>query len=651
MPLRILICACAMVAAAPACATETPLCRTVADFSLRDFRGREHQLSDYAESDIVVLAVLGTECPLVKLYGPRLESLQQEYADRGVTFLGINANVQDSITEIAAYARVHAISFPILKDLGNKVADQIGAVRTPEMFVLDKQRVVRYHGRVDDQWGVGYVRDEPQSHDLRNAIADLLAGRPVKTPQTEVVGCHIGRIQEPIANPTVTYCNQIARILQRRCVECHRDGEIAPFTLTDYAEVVGWAEMIEEVVRENRMPPWHADPQHGEFRNDRSLTDEERELIYQWVADGAPQGDPNQLPPPKQYVTGWQLPRQPDLVLDVSPEPFRVKAEGEIRYQWFTADPQLREDKWLAAAEILPGNRAVVHHILAFAREPGRRGFSDQEGFLVGYVPGLRARTFPQGMAKRLPAGSQLVFQVHYTPIGTEQFDQSKIGLIFADPAEITHQIRTTQAMNRGFSIPPGERNHRVDAHSSVAHVDLLLLSLMPHMHLRGKSFSYTAEFPNGSSETLLDIPAYDFNWQTAYQLSEPKKLPRGTRIRCVAHFDNSEYNLNNPDPGATVRWGDQTWDEMMIGYFDIAYPLQPAADPAAELANYKGNARTVAAGIVAKLDSNGDGAVQRSEVEKKVLPIFIAVDQDRDGIVTAEELADAIQKQRAKRN
>jgi peroxiredoxin len=624
--------------------------QAVDDFVLQDFRGKEHRLSDYRDHQLVVLAFLGAECPLAKKYGPRLQKLADEYESKGVAFLGLNANVQDAMSEMAAYARIHEIKFPLLKDVRNQVADAIGADRTPEVFLLDQDRVVRYRGRVDDQYGVGYVRSEPAQQELKIAIDELLSGKAVTVPVTQTTGCRIGRIQAPKKDATVTYSNQIARIFQKRCVECHREGEIAPFELTKYDEVVGWAPMIDEVVRERRMPPWHADPKFGKFAGDRSLSDEEQQLIHQWVADGAPQGDPKQLPEPRQYVEGWQLPREPDQVIYVSDEPFKVKAEGEVKYQWFTVDPGYKEDKWLQAAEIIPGNRAVVHHILMFSRKAGEeRRFNVRDGFLAGYVPGLRPRPLPHGMAKLIPAGSKLVFQVHYTPIGSEQSDRSKIGLIFADPAEITHQVQTTQAINLSFEIPPNAGNYEVAATSAPTAEEVLLLTLMPHMHLRGKSFRYEARYPDGATETLLNVPHFDFNWQTHYRLSEPKTLPAGTRLHCVAHYDNSEDNLNNPDPTKTVRWGDQTWEEMMIGYFDVAFPVSrdAAGKPVGRQLHNDDDPRAAAEALIETMDKDKDGKLSKNELPQRLALVFSFIDTDHDGVVSLDELTAAVRKQR----
>ncbi|MBI1904256.1 MAG: redoxin domain-containing protein [Planctomycetia bacterium] len=631
----------------------------VADFSLDDYRGKRHALADYKDSKLVVIALLGTECPLAKLYGPRLAELSKKYADQGVTVLGVNANQQDSLAEIAAYARNHKIEFPILKDAGGRVVEGLGATRTPEVFLLDEKRVVRYRGRIDDQYGVGYVRKSPQHTELSAAIDELLAGKPVSRPVTEPAGCLIGKTREPKKGAAVTYSNQVARIFQKRCVECHREGEIAPFALTEYSEAAGWAPMIAEVVREERMPPWHASPEHGHFANERRLTDEEKQTIFAWVESGAPQGDAKDLPPPRTFTTGWQLPEEPDVVVAIADKPVSVQAEGVVRYQYFRADLPFAEEKWIRAAEILPGNRAVVHHVLVFARPKNSRGGVGEgavRGFLVGYVPGLRQRPFPDGMAKRIPANSELIFQVHYTPVGSPQTDLTKIGFVFADPDKVTREVKTTSAVGRMINIPPGAENHRITSITLRPLSESLLLGFMPHMHVRGKSFHYEAWYPDGRKEVLLDVPRYDFNWQTSYRLDEPQKLPAGTRMYCVAHFDNSEKNLNNPDPTKTVRWGDQTWDEMMIGYFDIAVPRDTAPDEPVlpsdrddEAQAVQGSPREQAENIVNQFDADGDGKLTRDELSEEGKRIFDRVDQDKSGDVTVEELTKVLERARGR--
>ena len=580
---------------------ETRIGRQIENFKLRDYYGQEVALSDFEAGPLVVVAFLGTECPLVKLYTPRLELLSQQFSARGVTFVGINSNRQDPPTKIANYARKYGASFPILKDPDNRIADAFGAVRTPEVFVLDEDRKVRYWGRIDDQYSVGLSRPKATRNDLGVALDELLASKPVSQPVTEAAGCFIGRVAKVEPRGEVTFSNQIARILNRRCVECHRDGELAPFPLTTFDEVVGWAETIREVVNEGRMPPWFADPRFGHFANDASMSDKERAAINTWVENGSPQGDPAELPEPPKFVAGWGI-ETPEAVYTME-EPFTVPAEGTVPYQHFLIDPQFEEDVWITDAEARPGNSSVVHHIVLFAisgkmramaeeliarerdgekvfdveggehrgeRRDGRRGGLSQGGFgqmVAIYSPGIPPWKYPEGTAMKIRKGSLFLAQMHYTPDGTVQTDQSYVGLRFADAADVRKEIRYGLAVNPALNIPPHESNYEASARVTFRR-DTLLLNLFPHMHYRGKSFRFVADYPDGSREVLLDVPRYDFNWQLRYDLAEPKFLPKGTRLHCEASFDNSEDNLINPDPTQTVRFGLQSWEEMLVGYY-----------------------------------------------------------------------------------
>lgn len=555
--------------------------RQIENFLLRDYLGTEHQLQDFSGSRLVVVAFLGTDCPLAKLYGPRLTELAERYKARRVTFLGINSNLQDTPTEIGHYVRRHGIKFPLLKDPGNKIADQFGAERTPEVFVLDEQRVVRFWGNIDDQFGVGYARPAPTRQFLVAAIDELLSGKQVSHAESSSVGCHIGRVVRKAPIGQITYSNQVSRILQRRCVECHRDGGIAPFAMDSYAEVAGWAETMREVVADQRMPPWHANPRFGHFSNDNRMPDEERQILNQWVENGIPEGTADDLPPPQQFVDGWSLGR-PDLIVSL-PESFTVPPNGLVPYQYFTVNPGFTEGKWVRASEVRPGVRSVVHHVIVFINPPGGDPILEEKGIgfeMVGsYVPGTPPMQLEDGVARYVPAGSTFVFQMHYTPDGTEQRDQTRIGLYFADPATIRRTMQTGVAVNLDFAIPPQAAEHRVEAGHRFDH-DTEVHALTPHMHYRGKSFRFEAVYPNGSREILLDVPRFDFNWQNTYRLAKPKLLPEGTLLKCVAVFDNSENNLSNPDPSIPVKWGEQTWEEMMIGYFEGVFLNQDLALP-----------------------------------------------------------------------
>jgi peroxiredoxin len=551
----------------------SPIGKKIDDFKLRDYRGADRSLHEFADKKLTVVAFLGTECPLAKLYGPRLAELAREFEPKGVAFLGINANQQDSISAISNYAKQHGIVFPILKDVGNVVADNFGAVRTPEVFVLDAKRVVRYWGRIDDQYGIGYARPKAVRRDLATALDELLSGKAVGTSVTEAQGCFIGRVQQQTKRDTITYTKHIAPILHKHCVACHHEGEVAPFSLTNYDETIGWTETIREVVDAGRMPPWHADPKYGKFSNDRRLAPPDRQLVLDWIKNGAPQGDLKDLAKFPEPIHGWRIPK-PDVVLKL-PKPRQIPATGTIPYQYVVVETGFTEDKWVKAAEVVPGCRSVVHHVLVFVQAPdGTANEGLASHWLASAVPGDEPMLLPDGLAKKVPAGSRLLFQIHYTTNGSPQTDQTSLGLVFADPKTVKQEVSTEMVINERLRIPPNAENHREEATRNIRQ-DSYIWSYMPHTHLRGKAFKYEAIYPDGKTETLLDVPRYDFNWQNTYLLAEPKFVPKGTKLHCVTYYDNSKNNLSNPNPNTTVHWGDQTWQEMMIGYFNMTVAAQ----------------------------------------------------------------------------
>jgi peroxiredoxin/mono/diheme cytochrome c family protein len=546
------------------------------DVGLRDARGTVRRLDEWRHHKLLVVVFLGVDCPLAKRYAPRLADLLREFGPRGVGFVAVDANECDSLEAIAHFRHETGLTFPFLKDPGNRLADRLGATRTAEVFLLDERRAVRYHGRIDDQDGPGVHRLAPTRRDLAEAIGELLDGRPVSRPETCAPGCVIDRERRPADTGEVTYCRHIAPVLFRHCVSCHRPGQIGPFSLLTYRDAADWSETIGEVVRERRMPPWGADPRYGHFANDPSLTDEERRLLDAWVAQGTPRGDPTDLPPPPTFSSAWGIPG-PDLVVPI-PAPFTVPARGVVPYQYFEVDPGFREDHWVRAAEIRPGNRAVVHHCNVFLKPPGSAGIATvgmlESQCLAVAAPGTPPLRLPAGMAMRVPAGWHFLFQVHYTPAGTVQTDRTSLGLAFADPAQVKREAALRILTAPDLCIPPHDANYRVER-SQRFDQDVLLLALFPHMHLRGKAFRYEALYPDGRTETLLEVPRYDFNWQLRYELAEPKRLPAGTTLRCTAWYDNSAANPSNPDPEATVREGEQIWDEMFRAHFEVA----PAAE------------------------------------------------------------------------
>jgi len=371
-----------------------------------------------------------------------------------------------------------------------------------------------------------------------------------------------------------TFTKDVAPILFNRCIECHRAGEIAPMSLLTYQEVRPWAKSIRQRVVERSMPPWSADPHYGKFSNDASLSQKEIETIVSWVDAGAPKGDDKDMPTTPKFVQGWTI-GKPDVVLAMQEE-YSIPADGTVPYLYFTIPTGFKEDKWVQAMEIRPGNRGVVHHVIAFVQEAGasgRRGGAAGEaqqgrGQLGGITPNKTGVVYSPGTARLIKAGSSIVFQMHYTTNGEATKDRTSIGLIFTREPP-TRTLVTGNALNARFVIPPGAAGHEVKS-STTFKEDVHLTSFMPHMHFRGKDFTYTAVYPDGNSEVLLSVPKYDFNWQLTYVLEKPLALPKGTRLDCVAHFDNSTANKFNPDPTKEVRWGDQTWEEMMIGWFSF---------------------------------------------------------------------------------
>jgi len=385
----------------------------------------------------------------------------------------------------------------------------------------------------------------------------------------------------PSATPT--FSKEVARILQAKCQDCHRPGEAAPMSLITYQEARPWAKSIRQAVLTKKMPPWFADPHYGKFANDRSLSQAEIDTLVAWVDAGAPEGNPQDVPAPRKFVEGWAH-GKPDLVLEV-PTAFSVPSTGVVPYQWVIVPTHLTEDKWVMSTEVRPGDRSVIHHVISTVREPsdqwmrdkkpgeyftapGKTGDADRSGRFTGgfatYVPGWVDRPPDPHYATFLKAGSDIVVELQYTPNGKATSDTTKIGLIFSSVPP-TMKYVGAGASKFQFVIPAGESNYKIEA-SSILQVDGDLVSIYPHAHLRGKAWEYRAIFPNGEKQTLLKVPDYDFNWQLTYFLKDPIHLPKGTRIEVTAWYDNSANNPRNPDPTKEVQWGEQSWEEMMVG-------------------------------------------------------------------------------------
>jgi hypothetical protein len=392
--------------------------------------------------------------------------------------------------------------------------------------------------------------------------------------------------------PTPTFYKDVLPILENHCQSCHRAGEVAPMPLLSYEQTRPWATAISHAVEMKMMPPWFADPRYGHFANDVSLTPQEIATISAWAAAGAPEGDAHDALAPRKWAEGWNIP-QPDLVVKM-PRAVDIPASGEIAYTYEIVPTHFAEDRWVQMSEFRPGSPAHVHHAVVYIRPPDsewlrhapvgapftasrlrdplerREAHETTSDLLLVYAPGSSPERWPDGMAKFVPAGSDLVFQMHYTTNGSTDQDQTSIGLVFAK-APPMQRVITLQLNNHALIIPPGADDFRVEVQGTLPN-DATLLSLFPHMHLRGQRFEYDIVHDDGSVEVLLRVN-YHFHWQLSYRLAEPRLLKAGTRLEAIAWYDNSKNNPHNPDPEKTVLWGDQTSDEMMVGFFDVAIP------------------------------------------------------------------------------
>ncbi len=539
--------------------------------SLRDRLGSRRALREFQGERAVVLVFLGIECPVANREVPKYVALEKEMRGRGAQFVAIYPHSHETRDLVAAHAFDRDIAFPVFQDIDQKLSDALGVTRTPHTVVLDSELAVRYSGRFSDQFGVGHRKKAPSREDLRAAIEDVLAGRDVRVPITETEGCLLDRTPEPSPLEGITFSEHVAPLLQKRCESCHRPGQAAPFSLLTYDDAKRWSRTIREVVVEKRMPPWQADARYGHFQNDRSLDPEEIETLVSWIDSGMERGDPSKLPPPVQYNQGWTL-GEPDAVIE-SPIAFDIPAEGDEVFEFVlvpnsVTDAVFTEDKWIQWGEIVPSETTVTHHVLAYICHPGDEIKSDNvEAVTVGvfgWVPGEPVWAFPEGSAMYVPKGAQLFLEVHYVPTGIAETDRPKIGFKFADEPENLLELSSRSIGE--IAIPPHDPDHRRGGF-----VDLprktRILGLMGHMHARGKSFAFDALYPDGREERLLSVPRYDFNWQNFHWLEEPLEVEAGTRIQISARFDNSKYNLLNPDPDAEVHYGWEYTAEMLIGW------------------------------------------------------------------------------------
>jgi peroxiredoxin len=555
----------------------------------QDVTGKSYSSADISTHKATVFFFASTQCPIAAQYAKRMEAIAQDYATKNIACFIVNANTEDTESGWKTWVKQYGVTMPAIKDKQMQLADALNATTTPCAIIIDSSGKIVYLGRIDDNTNTQKIFKK----DVRESLESIIANKPIKMPRTRPFGCAIVR-EKPVitssltATAKVSYARDVAPIINRNCVVCHRSGDVAPFALTNYKETKPWADAIVSYTSRRQMPPWKAIPGHGDFVDARWLSDKELGTLATWAKTGAPEGNPKELPaPPNLPPAGeWAL-GKPDAVLRPA-KAFSVEAEGDDVYRDFTLPADFTEDRYVSAFDFKPGNRAIVHHMIAYidldgstaARNEGKDG---QPGWAVsgagsgienedwgdGWAPGMTPRRLPEGVAVKIPKGAKLVLQVHYHKSGKPETDQSELAIYWAK-TPTTKVFRTRPLGNPFFALQPGVANQKVRATMKLP-VDIEVRAILPHMHMLGKEMHVTATLPDGTEKSLIWIKNWEFNWQMGYRYKEPLTLPAGTQVNLVATYDNTASNPNQPShPPKKVTFGEQTTDEMcfaFIGY------------------------------------------------------------------------------------
>lgn len=533
-------------------------------FALLDQRYLPRTLDEFAVDRALVLVFTTCECPLAGKAMPRIAELAATYRERGVRFALVNADPNETVADAATFALAHGVIVPVLDDPKMAAARALGVTHSPQVVVLDGSLTLRYRGRVDASTRVTGTAARAGRADLREAIDDVLANGKVRVAETPVEGCVL-TLERPAPPATpVTWSQDVAPLMHRHCAECHHDGGQGPFALVAYEDVAKRAAMIAEVVRQKRMPPWFGTTGSEDFANHRGLEDREIRTLEAFAAQGAPVGDLDRAPPAPTFAPReWRI-GEPDLVLTQLGRA-ELPASGIVPYHYTVFPHLFTEDTWVEAVEIKGANPRVLHHCNLAFYELGQK--FKMENFITGLVPGGDPMDLDPGTAVLIPAGSVLGAEIHYVTSGKPEVDEVSVALRFPK-TKVRKRLHCHQIADFRFAIPPGAEAHAVNA-SRTLKADSRAVGVFVHMHLRGRDMTFVANTPDGARETLLVVPNYDFEWQQSYRYPrEGKFFPAGTRIDVTAHFDNSAFNVFNPDPSATVKFGRQTTDEMMYGFF-----------------------------------------------------------------------------------
>jgi len=607
-------------------AANAPMATKVDNFMLVDANMEAHELYRLADAKAVVIVTQSNGDAVMRAQAPALKALKAAYAAKGVEFVMINSNLKDTREAILAEAQKAGYDTPILMDSYQLVGESLGVTRSAEVVVVDPK-----------SWKVAYHGAMPGS---AQALDALVAGQQVAmasaAPST---GAAIAFPERGVVK--ASYAKDVAPILEAKCVACHEEGGIGPFAMTNYAMVKGFAPMIREVIRTDRMPPYHADPHIGKFSDDKRLTPDETKTLVHWIEEGAPRGDgPDPLGAVKHVAAEWPL-GKPDLIIDVPA--FKIPASGVVDYQRPAVAGTLTEGKWVRASTVKPGERQGVHHLLTGWMETmpadGKSSETKWAASLgAGYAVGAESSIEPTNAGVYLPPGGAIGFQMHYTPFGKESVDNSKVALYFYDkpPELIMHSV---VIMDPTIEIPAGEARHKEVAYVQFPH-DALLYSAFPHAHYRAYSADLWIQYPDGKMKELLALPRYDFNWQRSYTFAEPIKVPAGSKLISHYVYDNSARNPSNPDPKINVSWGEQSFQEMLftsLSYRWVGETAQHRVDYEEDLGKTR---------LLGMMDDNLDGKLEKAELKggmgRQLLKYFDVLDKNHDGYLDANELAAA---------
>lgn len=618
---------------------------TADNFVLIDHQGTAHELYYHRDAKTIVLMVHGNGCQIVRSNLTEMKQLRDDYSNKGVEFMMINSNMQDTRQAIAEEAEEWGVDMPILHDRTQIIGKSLKLVRTGEVLVINPQNwKVVYRGALSDR--VDYERQKAQTskHYVRDALDAVIVGTEVQLAEVVSPGCIINYDND---EAEISYSKTIAPILKENCVACHIKGGIAPWAMTEFAMVKGFAPMIREVLRTKRMPPWHLDPEVGHWQNDKSLSDVDKTTLINWIESGAPRGDGNDpLKDIGVLENVWTL-GEPDLILDIPA--FEVPANGIVDYQFPNVANPLDKDVWVVAAAIIPGDPQAVHHILAGSSDKPLETDDIEnifKNFILTYAPGNESAYMPEGTGVFVPKGGVYQFQMHYTPYGKASVDRSKIGLYFADKPP-TNFFREHVLVNTEFKIPAHAESHEEHAYFQFSR-DATIYAFFPHSHYRGKSSTFELIHNDGTTELILSVPNYDFNWQRTYSLKEPKKVKAGTKIVHRTIYNNSAKNRSNPNPNEDVYWGLQSEEEMLYGSMSFSWDEETTAKPI-----HKGGLTRLFQAM-GSMDRNIDDRVTELELPEDIRSFahkkWSTIDKDADGGLDMQELGNlfaAIKKAR----